>query len=82
MLYGSVSYSWDAETSAAPIHSNQTSDVAQFIGFMDKDMSGKAEKEELPKRMQENLPWYKWIFVDQNFDGGLDVAEMEALFDR
>jgi hypothetical protein len=32
--------------------------------------------------MQENLPWYKWIFVDQNFDGGLDVAEMEALFDR
>ena len=82
MLYGSVSYSWVDERSDAPIHSNTTSDIAQFIGFLDQDKNGLVEKQEMPKRMRENLPWYKWIFVDSNFDGGLDLPEMEAMLSR
>ncbi|MFT5098046.1 MAG: hypothetical protein ACI9VI_000598 [Candidatus Azotimanducaceae bacterium] len=82
MLYGSVSYSWVHERSDAPTHSNTTSDIAQFVGFLDQDRNGIVEKKEMPKRMRENLPWYKWIFVDANFDGGLDLPEMEAMLSR
>ena len=49
---------------------------------MDKNRDGKLAKEELPKRMRESLGWFKWWFVDKNFDGGLDVAEVEAMFAR
>ena len=82
MLYGSVSFSWANETSEVPLHSNLRADAAQFIGFVDQDMDGKASKDELPKRMRESLGWFKWWFVDTNFDGGLDLDEMEAMFDR
>lgn len=80
MLYGSVSFSWNNESADAPMHSNLTAGSAQFVGFMDKDMDGKLSKEELPARMRERLGWFKWWFVDTNFDGGLDVEEIEAMF--
>jgi len=80
MLYGSVSFSWNNESSDVPMHSNLTAGSAQFVGFLDKDMDGKLAKEELPERMRERLGWFKWWFVDTNFDGGLDVAEIEAMF--
>ena len=31
-------------------------------------------------RMRERIGWWKWWFVDTNFDGGLDRAEVEAMF--
>jgi hypothetical protein len=80
MLYGSVSFAWNNERSDAPMHSNLTSGSAQFVGFLDKDMDGKLAKDELPDRMRERLGWFKWWFVDTNFDGGLDVEEIEAMF--
>ena len=80
MLYGSVSFSWDKERSDAPIHSNLTAGSAQFIGFMDKDKDGKLAKSELPDGLRERLGWFKWWFVDTNFDGGLDLAEIEEMF--
>lgn len=82
MLYGSVSFSWTNETAETPIHSNLRADAGQFIGFVDKNMDGKASKDELPSRMRESLGWFKWWFVDTNFDGGLDLDEMEAMFSR
>ncbi|MCR9259386.1 MAG: cytochrome c [Pseudomonadaceae bacterium] len=80
MLYGSVSFSWDKERSDAPIHSNLTAGSAQFIGFMDKDKDGKLAKTELPDGLRKRLGWFKWWFVDTNFDGGLDLAEIEEMF--
>ncbi|MCB1686170.1 MAG: hypothetical protein R3E82_10885 [Pseudomonadales bacterium] len=80
MLYGSVSYSWNNESSAKPTHSNLSSNSAQFIGFLDKDMDGKLAKSELPERMRKRLGWWKWWFVDTNFDGGLDREEIEEMF--
>ena len=80
MLYGSVIFSWNKESSDVPMHSTLTAGSAQFVGFLDKDMDGKLAKEELPERMRERLGWFKWWFVDTNFDGGLDVAEIEAMF--
>jgi len=81
MLYGSVSFSWTNETSDAPTHSYMTSEAAQWLGFMDKDMDGMAAKDELPKRLRMNIGW-KWWFVDKNHDGGLDREELEALMSK
>ena len=80
MLYGSVSFSWNNERSDAPTHSNLRANSAQFIGFLDTDMDGKLVKAELPQRMRDNLGWFKWWFVDTNFDGGLDLEEIESMF--
>ena len=82
MLYGSISYAWASERSDAPIHSNSRADTAQFIGFLDRDMDGKLAKDELPGRLRRNLGWFKWLLVDTNFDGGLDLDEMESMMSR
>ena len=79
MLYGSVSYSWKKERSDAPMHSNLRADTAQWIGFLDKDMDGMVQKDEMPKRLYESIGWFRWWFIDTDFNGGLDLAEMETL---
>lgn len=78
MLYGSVSYSWTGETSDAPIHSNMKADTAQWMGFMDKNMDGKVERDEMSPRLREAIGW-KWYILDLNFSGGLELNEMERL---
>jgi hypothetical protein len=80
MLYGSVSFSWNTESADAPTHTRIASASGQFVGFLDKDMDGKLSKQELPERMRERIGWWKWWFVDTNFDGGLDREEVEAMF--
>ncbi len=79
MLYGSISYVWAEEQAAEPFHSRFSSDVAQYVGFMDHNMDGKIAKDEMGGRMRKRIGW-KWIFIDRNFDGGLDQTEMERLF--
>ncbi|MEO0437885.1 MAG: redoxin domain-containing protein [Pseudomonadota bacterium] len=81
MLYGSVGYSWVNETTSAPTHSNQLADTAQWMGFMDRNMDGKVQKAELPRRMRDGIGW-KWYLLDRNFDGGLNLAEMNRLVER
>ena len=78
MLYGSVNYSWVNESSDEPTHSNFSADTAQWMGFMDKDMDGLVQRTELPNRLREGLGW-KWYLLDRNFDGGLNLTEMERL---
>ena len=46
---------------------------------MDHNMDGKIAKDEMGGRMRKRIGW-KWIFIDRNFDGGLDQTEMERLF--
>jgi hypothetical protein len=78
MLYGSVSFSWINESSDAPMHDNFTADTAQWMGFMDRDMDGRVQRAELPDRLRGTIGW-KWYLLDRNFDGGLDLPEMERL---
>ncbi|MEM6605942.1 MAG: redoxin domain-containing protein [Pseudomonadota bacterium] len=79
MLYGSVSFTWMDETTRSPTHSNQLADTAQWIGFMDGDMDGKVQRSEMPSWLSERIGW-KWFLLDRNFDGGLNLAEMNRLF--
>ena len=62
-----------------PTHSNLRADTAQWIGFLDKDMDGMVQKDEMPKRLYESIGWFRWWFIDTDFNGGLDLAEMETL---
>jgi hypothetical protein len=78
MLYGSVSFSWVNESSEAPMHSNFTADVAQWLGFVDTNMDGKVQRSEMSERLREGIG-LKWYLLDRNFDGGLDLAESERL---
>ena len=78
MLYGSVSYSWVDETSAEPIHSYLTSETAQWMGVIDKDMDGLISGAEMPSRLRESIGW-KWKLLDQDDDGQLNLTEMEVL---
>ncbi len=81
MLYGSVSYSWNDETSTAPIHSNMKADTAQWMGFMDANMDGKVERDEMSPRLREAIGW-RWYLLDLNFSGGLELHEMERLVEN
>lgn len=81
MLYGSVSYSWVDETSGEPIHSYLTSETAQWMGVIDKDMDGLISEAEMPKRLRDSIGW-KWKLLDEDNDGQLNLAEMEVLMAR
>ncbi|MEP5763349.1 MAG: redoxin domain-containing protein [Halieaceae bacterium] len=78
MLYGSVSFSWINESTADPMHSNMTADTAQWMGFMDKNMDGRVQRDEMSDGLRGAIGW-KWYLLDRNFDGGLDLPEMERL---
>ena len=75
MLYGAVSYAWQHETSAEPIHNKDLSETYQWVGFLDRDMDGKLSWEELPKRIKKRLV-QGFKMVDRNEDGGLDAVEL------
>jgi hypothetical protein len=81
MLYGAFSYAWAEETSDAPIHDQRLSQIAQWFGFMDRDMDGKLVWSELPDSMKKRLV-QGFKMVDSNGDGGLDLREFIALQQR
>ena len=79
MLYGSISYVWADEAAAEPFHNRGAADIAQFMGFLDKDIDGKLGRKEMPEWLRDRIGW-KWIFVDRNFDGALDRQELARIF--
>jgi hypothetical protein len=81
MLYGAFSYEWAEETSNAPIHDQRLSQIAQWFGFMDRDMNGKLVWSELPDSVKRRLV-QGFKLVDTNGDGGLDLGEFIALQER
>jgi hypothetical protein len=78
MLYGSVSFAWANESVDQPLHNNQRADTAQWMGFMDQNMDGLVQRDEMSERLRSAIGW-KWYLLDRNFDGGLNLAEMERL---
>ena len=78
MLYGSMSFEWDNETSEKPIYTKEDTRAAQMIGFMDTNMDGLLMLEELPESFGKRLA-PMWGLLDANQDGGLDVKELKPL---
>ena len=76
MLYGDFVFRWTDETTAAPIHSNARFRVAQMVGFLDQDMDGGIQQEELRGRTLKRLqPAF------DNFDANGNAAiEVDELF--
>jgi hypothetical protein len=74
MLYGSMSYSWDNETSSKPINKPGLNRILQIMGAWDQDMDSKVSPSELPNRMQSKVGdnWAKFD-LDNN---GLDLKEL------
>ncbi len=81
MLYGSVSFSWNNERSDAPLHDNLKADVAQWKGFMDEDMDGLVQRDEMPLRLRLGT-LFSWGDLDTDDDGGLNLDEMLAMVQR
>ncbi|MEM9257487.1 MAG: redoxin domain-containing protein [Pseudomonadota bacterium] len=78
MLYGSVSFAWTNERSAAPLHSNATAEVVQWMGFMDEDMDGLVQRGELPFGVRL-ATLFSFGELDEDDNGGLNRQEMENL---
>lgn len=77
MLYGSMSFSWDKETSAQPIHKPGLTRVVQIMGSLDKNIDSKLSRNELSPRMQSKVG-DNWASFDPD-DNGLDVKELAEM---
>jgi peroxiredoxin len=78
MLYGDFTFSWVEESSTQPIHDKARMDVAQWFGFMDKDMDSRLAWEELPPRMQKRMQ-KSFAYGDSDKDNALTIDEYIAL---
>lgn len=77
MLYGDFVFRWIDETTDNPIHSNGRFRAAQAIGFLDKDMDGGIERDELSGSMAKRfIPAFQHF--DTNSDAALGVDELYA----
>jgi hypothetical protein len=74
MLYGAIMFRWAGERSNAQFHDPRRLGLRQMYGFMDRDMNGRLELDEMPARMRKNFE-PDFASVDRNADGGLDVDE-------
>ncbi len=81
MLYGAFSFAWVEETADNPIHDSRRSEIAQWFGFMDKDMDAKLVWSELPDSLKKRLV-QGFKHADANGDGGLDIDEFLVLQQR
>lgn len=81
MLYGAFSYAWAEETAEQPIHDSRRSEIAQWFGFMDKNMDAKLSWSELPDSLKKRLV-QGFKHADANGDGGLDIDEFLVLQQR
>ena len=68
MLYGDFVFTWVDETSEQPIHNNERADAYQTIGFLDKNIDGLVQLDELSERMRQRMgPVFQ--AADHNKDG-------------
>ena len=55
MLYGAFSFVWVDETSEHPTHDGRLIDAYQTVGYLDADMDGRAEWDELPAPLKRRM---------------------------
>lgn len=77
MLYGSFVYTWDGETIESPFDEGQRMRLSQSFGFLDRDIDGKLNKEEIPGRWA-NFIRENFAALDENESGGLELEEFIA----
>lgn len=74
MLYGSFMFQWVGETPDNRIHDRRRNRAALSFGFLDKDINGRLEPQELAKGGHKRLSrHFKKLDIDG--DGGLDIDE-------
>ena len=78
MLYGDFVFSWVDERADAPIHDHAYTSTVQWIGYMDRDMSGGVSPSEVPERQRERLA-RAFETGDRDADGELSAAEYYAV---
>lgn len=74
MLYGAIMFRWRDERSDAPFHDPGRLGLRQMYGFVDADMNGRLELDEMPDRMHAAFE-PRFAQADRNGDGGIDVDE-------
>ena len=74
MLYGDFVFSWVDERSDAPLHDHDHTEAVQWVGYMDRDMSGGVSPIELPGRLRERLA-PAFANGDADGDGELNADE-------
>ena len=75
MLYGAFVYRWSDETSANPIHSAARFRAAQTVGFLDSDMDGGIQSDEIGERLKKQLE-PAFTHFDANGNEALEVDEL------
>ncbi len=78
MLYGDFVFSWVDERADAPIHDHAYTSAVQWVGYMDRDMSGGVSPREVPERLRERLA-RAFEMGDRDADGELSAAEYHAV---
>ncbi len=78
MLYGSMGYTWNNESSARPTHKHEVSEIYQLIGFWDQDINELISQDELPKRIRQKVA-PQWSKFDSDGTDGLNFNEFSAL---
>ena len=77
MLYGAFSYVWLDETTERPTHDGRLIDAYQTIGYLDADMDGRAEWDELPPPMKRRLA-EEFEHGDADGDRALTALELHG----
>lgn len=77
MLYGAFSFVWVDETTDRPIHDGRLIDAYQTIGYLDRDMDGRAEWDELPAPLKRRMA-KDFEQGDADGDRALTAPELHA----
>lgn len=77
MLYGDFVFRWVDERSNAPLHDHDHTEAVQWVGYMDRDMSGGVSPDEVPERQRERLA-RAFVSSDADADGELNADEFLA----
>ena len=78
MLYGAFSYVWVDETLDRPTHNGRLIDAYQTVGYLDQDMDGRAEWDELPPPMKRRMA-EDFERGDADGDRALTALELHAV---
>jgi hypothetical protein len=77
MLFTQLEFRWMDETAAHQIDSDGRFLDGRLMGFLDRNIDGKIEKDELRGQMGKMI-LASWDVLDTNHDGVIDAAELKA----
>jgi len=78
MLYGSMGFTWNNETTAKPTHQDGITGLSTLMGFWDQNINDHVEPDELPARIKQRVG-DEWRSFDKDKSGHLNFKELGAL---